>query len=108
YKCKGIDKDVNYIAELAKAKGASRIVIGLPINMDGTEGIRVQKSRDFADKLKAVTDIEIDYEDESLTTVAAEEVLIEQGMRWEERKKVIDKVAAAIILRCYLDRVCGK
>lgn len=104
YKCKKTEEDVLYIANMAKTKQAQRIVIGLPVHVDGTEGERAIKTREFAKRLEKVTDIMIDFEDESLTTVAAEEVLIAQGVRWERRKEVIDKVAAAIILRCYLDR----
>ena len=96
--------DCRYIADLARAKGVEKLVLGLPINMDGTEGVRVEKTRAFAEGLAAVCDIPIDYQDERLTTVTAERVLIEQGVRREKRKEVIDKVAATIILRCYLDR----
>ena len=97
-------KDALYIAQLAQKLGAQRYVLGLPINMDGTEGPRVEKTRAFAQALAAVSPIPIDYQDERLTTVTAERVLIEQGVRREKRKEVIDKVAAVIILRAYLDR----
>ena len=96
--------DVAYIAALAKDRGAEKLVLGLPINMDGTEGERVHKTRAFAEALSEVCPLPIDYQDERLTTVTAERVLIEQGVRREKRKTVIDKVAATIILRCYLDR----
>lgn len=96
--------DCAYIAALAREKGAEKLVLGLPVNMDGTEGPRVEKTREFAACLAAHTDLPIDYQDERLTTVTAERVLIEQGVRREKRKEVIDKVAATIILRCYLDR----
>lgn len=97
-------KDALYIAQLAQKLGVQRYVLGLPINMDGTEGPRVEKTRAFAQALAAVSPIPIDYQDERLTTVTAERVLIEQGVRREKRKEVIDKVAAVIILRAYLDR----
>lgn len=96
--------DVAYIAALARDRGAEKLVLGLPINMDGTEGERVHKTRAFAEALSGVCPLPIDYQDERLTTVTAERVLIEQGVRREKRKTVIDKVAATIILRCYLDR----
>ena len=70
--------------------------------MDGTEGPKVQEVRAFAEELKKYIDIQIDFEDERLTTVEAEELLIESGMRREERRKVIDKVAATLILEYYL------
>ena len=97
------EADARYIADLAQKMGVQRYVLGLPINMDGTEGPRVEKTRQFAAALAAVSDIPIDYQDERLTTVTAERVLIEQGVRREKRKEVIDKVAAVIILRTYLD-----
>ena len=98
--------DAKTLAKLAEEKGVQRIVLGLPLNMDGTEGDRVVKTRAFAELLSKYTAIPLDYQDERLTTVTAEHVLIEQGMRREKRKTVIDRVAATIILRCYLDRVC--
>ena len=98
------EADAQYIAQLAAKLGVERYVLGLPINMDGTEGPRVDKTRRFAAALAAVSPIPIDYQDERLTTVTAERVLIEQGVRREKRKEVIDKVAAVIILRTYLDR----
>ena len=100
------EKDAETLAKLAQDKGAERIVLGLPLNMDGTEGDRVLKTRAFAEALARHTSIPLDYQDERLTTVTAEHVLIEQGMRRDKRKTVIDRVAATIILRCYLDRVC--
>lgn len=99
-----LEADCAYIAALAREKGVEKMVLGLPINMDGTEGPRVEKTREFAACLAMHTDIPLDYQDERLTTVTAERVLIEQGVRREKRKEVIDKVAATIILRCYLDR----
>ena len=98
------EADCAYIAALAKERGVEQFVLGLPINMDGTEGVRVEKTRAFAACLAKHSDLPIDYQDERLTTVTAERVLIEQGVRREKRKDVIDKVAATIILRCYLDR----
>lgn len=98
------EADARYIADMAKRLSVERYVLGLPINMDGTEGPRVEKTREFAAVLASVSDIPIDYQDERLTTVTAERVLIEQGVRREKRKEVIDKVAAVIILRTYLDR----
>lgn len=80
------------------------VVFGLPLNMDGTEGERVEKTKAFAEQLLPLIDAKIDYEDERLTSVVAEEMLIEGGMRRDKRKKVIDKIAATIILQAYLDR----
>ncbi len=102
---KNEEADIKYLAELAKQKECDTIVIGLPLNMDGTEGIRVEKTRDLGEKLATYTDIPIKYQDERWSTVSAEKMLIFSGVRREKRKKVIDKVAATIILQSYLDKI---
>ena len=84
--------------------GIKNLVLGLPINMDGTEGPRAEKTRAFGDKLAALTSIPVEYIDERLTSVEAEEILISAGMRREKRKEVIDKVAATLILESYLKK----
>lgn len=104
YLSKGKERDVLYFAEMAKARGCEKILLGLPLNMDGSEGDRAAKVRDFGDALAQVSGLEVVYEDERLTTVEAEEMLIEAGLSRQERRKVIDKVAAEIILRCYLNK----
>lgn len=104
YKRVALKKDLQYIADLVRRYKIDVVVFGLPLNMDGTEGERVEKTRAFAEQLQPLIDAEIDYEDERLTSVVAEEMLIEGGMRRDKRKKVIDKIAATIILQAYLDR----
>ncbi len=96
-------KDLEYIAEIVKKENIGRVVIGLPVNMDGTSGERVEKARAFGDALKPLISAEIAYQDERLSTVAGERMLIEAGIRRDKRKKVIDKIAATIILQTYLD-----
>lgn len=105
YRRKNSDEDFQHIADLIKSYRIEKIVVGLPLNMDGTEGPRVEATREFVENLKRFTDLPIDWQDERLTTVTAENLLIEQGMRREKRKNVIDKVAAMVILSSYLDRV---
>jgi putative Holliday junction resolvase len=104
YKRINEEKDLQYIADLVKSYKIDVVVFGLPLNMDGSEGERVEKTKAFAEKLQPLIQSKIDYEDERLTTVVAEEMLIEGGMRRDKRKKVIDKIAATIILQSYLDR----
>jgi len=101
---KGKDADATYFAEMALSRGAGKILLGLPLNMDGTEGDRAEKVREFGALLGEKSGLPIEYEDERLTTVEAEEMLIEAGLSRQERKKVIDKVAAEIILRSYLNK----
>lgn len=101
---KDYETDLKNIARLAEEKQADTFVLGLPLNMDGTEGEKVREIRAFADDLRKYTDKKIVFQDERLSTVSAEKALIESGMRREKRKKVVDKVAATIILQSYLDR----
>lgn len=91
------------IGELAKEYGVGTIVLGLPKNMDDSEGERAKKTREFGAALERRTGLPVVFWDERLTTVAAEQVLMESGVRRENRKAVIDKVAACLILQGYLD-----
>ncbi len=104
YHRKNLKSDLQYISDLIKAREVDTIVVGLPINMDGTMGIRVDKTKEFCAELSKLIDVKIEYSDERLTTVAAEKMLIESNVRREERKKLVDKVAATLILQNYLDR----
>ena len=99
-----IVKDINYIVNLAKSKEVQLFVSGLPLDLKGRETEQAQKTREFVDALKAACDIPVEYLDERFTTLSAERVLIDANVRREDRKKVIDKVAATIILQNYLDK----
>ena len=103
YTRKGLEKDLRYFTDLAKAENADAFVLGLPKKMDGTEGERVEVTREFGDKLHEFSGLPVVYMDERLSTVAAERMLIQADVRRDKRKKVIDKVAACIILQNYLD-----
>ena len=91
------------IEELVKEYDIERIVVGLPKNMDDTEGESAAKCRDFAANVSRRTGIETVLWDERLSSVSANDILIESGVRREDKKKYIDKIAASIILRDYLD-----
>ena len=91
------------IEELIAEYGITEIVLGLPKNMNNTEGERVEKTKAFGEMLERRTGLPVQYWDERLTTVAAEQILMESGVRRENRKAVIDKVAAGLILQGYLD-----
>ncbi len=95
--------DAAYFAEYAKREDADAFVLGLPKNMDGTEGPRAEITRQFGDLLKETSGLDVVYVDERLTTVSAERMLIGADVRRDKRRKVIDKVAATIILQSYLD-----
>ncbi|MBR1971170.1 MAG: Holliday junction resolvase RuvX [Clostridia bacterium] len=105
YKRKGDDRDFEYIANLVKEKDADTIVCGLPYSMDGTESEQTKKTRDFAEKLQTYTDAKIVFVDERLSSWAAEQMLLDDDMSRKNRKQVIDKVAASIILETYMQKI---
>ena len=91
------------IEEIIKERGIELIVLGNPLNMNGTEGEMVQMMRSFSDELSRRTGLEIVEVDERLTTSEADRILKETGVAISGRKEHIDKMAAAIILQTYLD-----
>ena len=104
YVRKSIDEDIEHFQNLLKEQNADTFVVGLPLNMDGTAGDRVEKTKEYASRLAEKIDAKFVYQDERLTTVQAEKVLISGGVRRDKRKKVVDTVASTIILQAYLDR----
>lgn len=96
--------DIDRIVEIVNDKEVSLIVVGLPKNMNNTIGPQSMKVMSFVDLIKKRIDIDIVYEDERLTTVQSEAVLIDMNVRRENRKTHIDKIAASFILQSYLDR----
>lgn len=106
----GIKKDTSVIMNLIKEQEAETVVIGLPINLDGSDSVQTEKVREFYGKLtnklksQAMAHINIEYYDERFTTKIAENVLIEADVRRNKRKEVIDKQAAVIILQGYLEK----
>lgn len=105
----GIRKDAGKIMDLIREHDCDTVVIGLPKKLDGTDSIQTEKVYDFKtmleNKMKSsgMGDVKIVYQDERLTTVMAERVLIEGDVRRSKRKQVIDKQAAVLILQGYLD-----
>ena len=93
------------LSELVKEYRVDRFVVGLPKNMNNTSGPRVEASQAYGKRLEELFNLPVEYQDERLTTVAAERMLIEQAdVSRNKRKKVIDKLAAQLILQNYLDR----
>lgn len=105
----GIRKDTGKVLDLIKEHQCDTVVIGLPKKLDGTDSIQTEKVYEFKTMLEnklrssGMGDVKIVYQDERLTTVMAEKVLIEADVSRSKRKKVIDKQAAVLILQSYLD-----
>ncbi|QYZ70671.1 Holliday junction resolvase RuvX [Neotabrizicola shimadae] len=98
-------EDATRLLALLKEREAVAILLGLPLNMDGSEGPRVQSTRAFARNLTRLTDLPIGFWDERLSTVAAERALLEADTSRKRRSQVIDQVAAGFILQGALDRL---
>jgi len=92
------------IEELVVEYEVEEIVLGLPKNMNATEGARVEMTKEFKEKLERRTGLPVVFWDERLTTVAADKAMIEAGIRRENRKEHVDRIAAVLILQGYLDR----
>ena len=101
----GIVKTADKVAEVAKEQRASAIVVGLPKNMDGSEGFRAERVREFADLLRERLELPVVMFDERMTTMAASRFLNETGTRGAKRKTVVDTLSAQIILQNALDRL---
>ena len=103
YKNIGEEDALNHLNKIIKDYDVDEVAIGLPINMDGTEGDRAIKHRQFGEKLKQLSCVKVHFIDERLTSAEAEEILISSGVRREKRKELIDKIAAQIILQTFMN-----
>ena len=101
-------EDHREIARLVDEEEAEAVVVGLPINMDGTEGRAASGARAEVARLATVVAVPVHLHDERLTTVEADRVLMEARMRAEARRRVVDKVAAAVMLQSWLDARRGE
>ena len=97
-------KTFRRIEELVKEYEVTEIVVGLPLNMNGTESERSLAARQFGALLSRRTGLPVYFEDERLTTAEAEEILLSGGIRKDEMKTYVDKIAASLILRSYMER----
>ncbi len=104
-KRKKFSLDAERLLQIATDRSAGGILLGLPRNMDGSEGPRCQSTRSFARNLSRLTDLPIGFWDERLSTVAAEKALLEADTTRKRRSEVIDHVAASYILQGALDRM---
>lgn len=103
--CKSWTKDTNKIAEIAQKFKAEEIIVGLPLNMDGTEGEMCEYVRKFCEMLKTKTSAKIIFVDERLTSLDAEHIMHQSGVKTSKKKGLIDQIAATLILQIYLDRL---
>ena len=99
---KGLENDLAHVEALARQRGAAAFVLGLPRNMDGTEGQQAIDTRAFGDALRERVGLPIRYVDERLTSMSAHSMLHESGLKRKDHKKVVDKVAAVLILQTYM------
>lgn len=95
--------DLEILANLIKNYNVEKIVIGYPLRLDGSEGIQCEKVDRFAALLDKTFCLPLIKWPETLSTKEAEEIMINSGVRWKKRKKIVDKLAACIILQNYLD-----
>ena len=100
-----LEEDIKGLWKLMDEHEVSQLVVGLPKNMDGSVGFKAEEVQQFVADLTAERKIEVIWIDERLTTVSAERTLLEADVSRAKRKKVIDKMAAVIILQSYLDRL---
>lgn len=101
----GEEADLERVLTLAEEHGVKRIVVGLPRSLDGSIGRQAERVLSFSSALSESTDVPVDTWDERLSTVSAERLLLDAGVKREKRRARRDAMAAAIILQSYLDRV---
>ena len=104
---KGLKKDLSYLQELCQEFQVEKIVLGLPLNMNGTMGPKALETQEFARALQEALKIPVDFWDERLSSKSAERVLLEADLSRKRRKELIDKIAAVHILQAYLDGGCS-
>jgi putative Holliday junction resolvase len=100
---KGGQRDLDAIATLVRELDAERVVLGLPLTPEGEVGRAAKSAQTFAERLRAALSVPVDLVDESFSTVEAEEVLLEADLSRARRREVIDRLAASVILRRWLD-----
>ncbi len=94
---------VDQIVALVAETGAERVIVGLPVSLDGREGNAAETARDFAERVSGAIDVPVEMVDERFSSVTAERVMLEAGARRSERRRSRDRVAAAVFLQSYLD-----
>ena len=103
YTRQGEKEDLSYFVELCRRERVEKIVVGLPLNMDGSEGEQAKRVRAFGAALTKQTGLPVEFLDERLTTVEADRVLSQAGFREKKKRKMRDELAAVLILQAWLD-----
>lgn len=101
---KKLRDDLLELKTIIEEKEIKEIIVGLPKHMNNDFGVSAQRAKSFGQELKKVFDLDVIYQDERMTTISADRVLMETGVRRENRKKHVDAVAATFILQSWLDR----
>jgi putative Holliday junction resolvase len=104
---RSLDEALRRLSDLIAEEEVERVVMGLPIGLDGTEGAAARAARDVARHLARFTTVPVEFHDERLTTVTADRAMLAAGLRAEERRRAVDKVAAAVMLQSWLDSQRG-
>ncbi len=100
---RGDDQAAREVAEVARRHGARTVVVGLPLRLDGTEGPQAQAARRFARRLEQYAGVPVRLWDERLTSVQAERLLVDGGLRRAQRRLLRDQLSAALLLRSFLE-----
>ena len=106
YRRTNIEQDIQHLIDIITIKKVDEIVCGLPMNMEGVEQEIAKKTREFMELLQSKYEMQVNFVDERLSSLMAEELLRETEKDWKKRKEKLDAVAASIILQDYLDGAC--
>ena len=101
------EQSLQHLNDLIKQFNVDEVAMGLPLNMDGSEGERAKLHREIGQKLSELSGVKVAFVDERLTSAEAEEILISSGVRREKRKELIDKISAQIILQTFINSKKG-
>ena len=102
-----VEEDIKRIGELVEEIGVSKIVLGYPLTLEGSEGSQALQVRELGNEISEILGVPVEYYDERFTTVESERGLKQAGLRRRKRRAVVDKVAASLILQAYLRRSSG-
>lgn len=106
--CKTWTKDTNHIADIVKKESIEQLIVGLPLNMDGTEGEMCEYVKKFCKMLEGKINCPITFVDERLSSISAEQIMHQNSVKTSRKKGLIDQIAGVVILQTYLDNCKGE